>query len=203
MYRIFRGYRPGKSMEKVFDFQDSAAARYQEERQMILKNDTGEIRSPVIPATGDRLIEYRGVSVLLVFSSPVEMIRMCRQLEEEGMIAADTCVSDEDAIHLLNYIRFDIIITEYFTQRSDKNWFLKSMRSRSLVTPVVYYSSVRDRGTEEEAKKYGPVYFIYGNTSLPEPADLYPVIMQAVMGPLPQKPPCLSKIPGNAGPDPV
>ena len=149
---------------------------------MTPKNDTIMIRPPVRPGTGNQPIDYRVVSVLLVFSNPVVSDRICHQLERNENVTVETCLSEDDAIRLLEYIRFDVILVGYTTTMPDRFQFLKALRAMYPSIPVIYYPLLRDSLARQENLVSGPVYFVdwqnpdTGN----KPDDLYPVIMQAL-----------------------
>jgi DNA-binding NarL/FixJ family response regulator len=147
---------------------------------MIRRNDEDSPRLPFFNGSGSAY--PRMVSVLLVFDNPVYLDRICHLLEKKGDIMVDIRVSEEDAIHLMHYVPFDVIVTEYLAGQSDRISLLKTMRSRSMYMPVIYYSRYVDIATEDETGQYAPAYFVARNTtgSVPELDDLYPVIIQAV-----------------------
>ena len=160
------------------------AARHREGRQMTRKNDTVIIRPPVISGIGNRPIDYRGVSVLLVFSNPVISDRICRQLEKNENITVEMCLSEDDALHLLEYIRFDLILVGCTTGISDRIRFLQALRTMYPPIPVIYYPLLRDLPVGNETREYGPVYFFtrqtFGTGEGHE--DMYPFIMQVMSG---------------------
>jgi chemotaxis response regulator CheB len=149
---------------------------------MTRKNDTVVIHPPVAPETGNRSIDYRGVSVLLVFSNPVVSDRICHQLERNERLMVEICQSEDDAIHLLEYVRFDIILVGYTTGTSDRIRFLRALRIMHPSIPVIYYPLLRDIPAGNETREYGPVYFVarQNRDTSNEPEDLYPVIMQVM-----------------------
>jgi PleD family two-component response regulator len=150
--------------------------------EMTRKNDYDITGFPDFSGMGSGLKFPRMVSVLLIFNNPVDLDRICRQLEKNGNIMADISVSDEDAFHLMHYVPFDVIVTEYRAREPEQLSFLKTMRSRSMDMPVIYYSRSRDAATEDEALQYGSVYFVSRIAAIPapEPDDLYPVIIRVV-----------------------
>jgi chemotaxis response regulator CheB len=149
---------------------------------MTRKNDTVMIRPPVIPGTGNRPIDYRGVSVLLVFSNPIISDRICRQLERNENMMIEICLSEDDAIHFLEYIRFDVILIGYTTGMTDRIRFLQALRTMYPSIPVIYYPLLRDQPPGNVPREYGPVYFVARQNSGTGDGheDLHPVIMQAM-----------------------
>ena len=147
-----------------------------------IENDV--IRPPVYTDMGSGLTCPRMVSVLLIFNSPNDLDRICHQLEKNANIIVDLRVSDEDAIHLMHYVPFDVVVTEYNDTRPDRMSVLKTIRSVSMDIPVIYYLPSGSVSEEEEAKQYDPVYFVSRNAASPgpEPDALYPTIMQIVAG---------------------
>lgn len=149
---------------------------------MTRKNDTVMIRPPVIPGTGNRPIDYRRVSVLLVFSNPIISDRICRQLERNENMMIEICLSEDDAIHFLEYIRFDVILIGYTTGMTDRIRFLQALRTMYPSIPVIYYPLLRDQPPGNVPREYGPVYFVARQNSGTGDGheDLHPVIMQAM-----------------------
>ena len=149
---------------------------------MTRKNTEEGIGHTVLSGTGSGILYPRMVSVLLIFSNPSDLDWLCHHLEKNANIIVDIRVSDEDAVHLMHYVPFDVIVTEYPATRPDRISFLKMIRSRSISTPVIYYSRLPDGIPEDDARQYDPVYFVARNTSrtASEPDDLYSAIMRIV-----------------------
>lgn len=134
---------------------------------------SGNVAGPLYP---------RLISVLLVFESPADLDRICHQIEKNGDLMVDFSVSADDAIHLMHYVPFDVIVTEYDGTPGDRIGFLKRLRSGSIPVPVIYYARIPGILGEEGADQYGPVYFVrrYTDGPAPEPDELYLAIIRAV-----------------------
>ena len=124
----------------------------------------------------------RMISVLLLFNNPFDLDRICRRLEKNQNIIVDIRVSEEDAIHLMHYVPFDVIVTEYLASEPDRTWFLRTIRGRSIDIPVIYYLLPSETPPEEETRPYAPVYFIIRSpdAAAREADELYPAIIRAV-----------------------
>ena len=128
-----------------------------------------------------------GISLLLVFRQPADLDRLCRRLEKNGDISAEISHCGEDALHLMQYIRFHVVVAEYPSDEPDPLRLLRTMRNRSDCTPLIYYVCPDDAPDEEEASRYRPVFFIVRNpgTTLNETDLLEPQIRQAAGSPAP------------------
>lgn len=102
----------------------------------------------------------RFLAVLCVFENPAFLDRICRHLEEHGDITADISISAEDALHLMMYVPFDAIVTEYAIGQSETNGFLKSVRRCGNSVPFIYFTHARDTLNDVEAREYGEVYAV-------------------------------------------
>lgn len=145
-------------------------------------NDPDGARLKKEPPAGSGLHLPRMISVLLLFNNPFDLDRICRRLEKNQNLIVDIRVSDEDAIHLMHYVPFDVIVTEYLATQPDRAWFLKTIRGRSIDIPVIYYLYPSEASPVEEARPYAPVYCIIRShdASAQEADDLYPAIIRAV-----------------------
>jgi DNA-binding NtrC family response regulator len=118
------------------------------------------------PGTGkDRLI-----SVLCVYDNPVFLNRICRNLENKGDCFVEISISADDALHLMVYIHFDVIVTDCTSWQSEENGFLKIVRSKGNHIPFIYFNRSRDAGIEEDACKYGRISFVVWENKTPTQA---------------------------------
>jgi DNA-binding NtrC family response regulator len=124
----------------------------------------------------------RIIEVLCVFENPVLLDRICRQLEQHGDITVDICISGEDALHLMRYVPIDAIVTEYVVTPMEKNDLLKAVRGRGTMVPFIYFTHTRDARIEEEARRYGGVFFVEWEEKNPFTGfkELYRAVKRAV-----------------------
>ena len=124
----------------------------------------------------------RIIPVLLVFGNPLDLDRLCRYLERNGDISAEISQSCESALHLMQYIRFPVVIAEYASDGPDPLQLVKMMRKQSLCTPLIYYDRTHDAARRNDAGRYGPVYFVtrHAGTPFPQADTLEAVIRRAV-----------------------
>ncbi len=73
---------------------------------------------------------------------------------------ADICISVEDALHLMRYVPFDVVIADYSTGQSETNGFLKAVRRSGNLVPFIYFTHARDTLNDVEAREYGEVYAV-------------------------------------------
>lgn len=122
------------------------------------------------------------LSILCVFDNPVFLDRVCRHLEKKGDISVEISVSAEDAIHLMQYVSFDVIVTDQTCWLSERNGFLKAVRGRGNHIPIIYFTQARNAEIEEEARHYGGVYFLNMAGIMPRGLDmLYQSIKHAAL----------------------
>ena len=82
-----------------------------------------------------------------------------RVLEKKGDMAVETSYSIEDALRKLDYLSFDVIITDYNSME------LAGIRplanpEKGIMTPVIFFTLEKNRGMEQEATRYGRVAFV-------------------------------------------
>ncbi len=100
------------------------------------------------------------LSVLCVSEDPLFLERICRNLERNRDMFVETLVSVEDALHLTDYIFFDVVITDCLSWHGEKNGFLKALREQGKETPFVCCIGRQDTASREEICRYGRVRFL-------------------------------------------
>ncbi len=83
-----------------------------------------------------------------------------RFLERKGDMVVDTSLSIEEALRKLDYISFDVIVTDYNFKESPGIDLLRQTRMKGIMTPVVFFTLEQNYGMEEKATRYGRVAFV-------------------------------------------
>ena len=112
----------------------------------------------------------RKISILLVFQSPLDLDRLCRSLERDQRITAEISSSVENAIHLMHYLPFDLVILEYPENPPDCPGFIRWLRKRSPCIPVILYGKTPDPQTVQEIRIAGHVYPVIRDDLNDQPA---------------------------------
>jgi DNA-binding NtrC family response regulator len=115
------------------------------------------------PATGRNRI----LSVLCVYDDPLFLDRVCRNLEQGGDIFVEISVSVEDALHLMVYVFFDVIVTDCTVWQGTPHGFLKAVRQRKKTVPFIYFTRGKDDGIAGEARQFGPVRYLAWDDAAP------------------------------------
>lgn len=105
------------------------------------------------------LSKARIISVLCVHDNPVFLDRICRHLEQRGDLSVDISISGEDALHLMIYVPFHVIVAD-FPLGQDELGFIKAVRARENPVPFIFFNRTRNADVEVEARQYGAVHFI-------------------------------------------
>jgi len=124
----------------------------------------------ITPPGRNRLTgRFDTLSVLCVYEDPLFLDRICRNLEEGGDIFVEISVSVEDALHLMVYVYFDVIVTDFLQWNGEPNGFLRAVREKKKQVPFIYFS--RERNTEifSDAKQYGNVWTLTWNDGASAP----------------------------------
>lgn len=148
----------------------------------MMKNAYRDTRSTLFPAEAGRGQGKASVlPVLCVHDNPVFLDRVCRHLEQSGDLSVEISVTVEDALQLMRYVRFDVIVTDYPPRQMEKNGFLKTVRDTGNTVPFIYFTQIRNCVVEAEARPFGAVYFVeWGEESLSQGfEDLYLSVKQA------------------------
>ncbi|NMB79258.1 MAG: hypothetical protein GYA23_09230 [Methanomicrobiales archaeon] len=117
-------------------------------------------------AMGESSRDTRVISALLVFTDPLYLDRLCRNLERDGDIFAEISLSGESALELMRYIQFEVVVAEYSSTDPDPLLLVKSMRNRSLCTPLIYSVRTEVEAEAAHADPYGPVSFVLRNPGI-------------------------------------
>ena len=100
------------------------------------------------------------LSVLCVSEDPLYRDRICRYLEQNGDKFVEICISVEDALHLMSYLFFDVVVTDCTSWYGEQNGFLKAMREQGIEIPFIYFTRELETKNREEARKYGRIQFL-------------------------------------------
>ncbi len=95
-----------------------------------------------VPVLPDGRAGY--LSVLCVYDDPLFLDRLCRHLEHSGDMFVEFSISPEDALHLMVYVRFDVIVTDCMSWQGEDHGFLKAMRRRGKDMPLIYFYRCQD-----------------------------------------------------------
>ena len=116
-----------------------------------------------LPISSENELEIdrtRILTVLCVHENPVFLDRLCRHLERRGDLSVDTTTSVEDALHLMKYVLFDVIVTDYNPVPVEKNSFLKTVRNQGNAVPFIYFTQRLNAEIETEIRVYSAVYVV-------------------------------------------
>ncbi len=83
-----------------------------------------------------------------------------RILEKKGDIVVETSYSIEEALRKLDYLSFDLIITDYNSKESRGIDLLRQTRQKGFITPFIFFTLEQNPGIEQEAARYGRVAFV-------------------------------------------
>jgi DNA-binding NtrC family response regulator len=83
-----------------------------------------------------------------------------RILEKKGDIVVETSYSIEEALRKLDYLSFDVIITDYNSKESTGINLLRQARLKGFSTLFIFFTLELNPGMEQEATRYGRVAFV-------------------------------------------
>jgi DNA-binding NtrC family response regulator len=83
-----------------------------------------------------------------------------RILEKKGDIVVETSYSIEDALRKLDYLSFDVLITDYNSTESAGIDLLRQTRQKGIIAPFIFFTLEQNVGIEREATRYGGVAFV-------------------------------------------
>jgi ActR/RegA family two-component response regulator len=69
--------------------------------------------------------------------------RVCRHLEQRGDLSVGISVSGEDALHLMRYVPFEVIVAD-FPPGQDELGFIKAVRARENPEPFIFFTRNRN-----------------------------------------------------------
>jgi hypothetical protein len=119
------------------------------------------------------------LNILCVIANLIVLDRICHGLEMRGNIIVEIAVTVEDALSLIRYIDFDLIVCENLLGHIDSNGFLHSAWDAGIPTPFIIYSGGSEEGDGKTLLTHSPVYYLGQVPTLPsEINNLYCLIMQ-------------------------
>jgi DNA-binding NtrC family response regulator len=83
-----------------------------------------------------------------------------RILEKKGDIVVETSYSIEDALRKLDYLSFNVIVTDYNSRESAGIDLLRQTRQKGIIAPFIFFTLEQNRVMEQDAIKYGRVAFV-------------------------------------------
>jgi DNA-binding NtrC family response regulator len=114
-----------------------------------------------VPPGDDRITgRFRTLSILCVYEDPLFLDRVCRNLERGGDMFVEISVSVEDALHLMVYVFFDVIVTDLTIWDEKPNGFLKAVRQQGKQVPFIYFARGKNAEIVKEAREYGMVKYL-------------------------------------------
>lgn len=113
--------------------------------------------TPHIPGTDNEPLCTSRISVLYIEQTPVLLDIACKYLERDGDIMVDTSTSAEYALQKMQYIHYDLVVTDYNNSDIAGNTLLRYVRSRGDPIPFIYFVLFRVPDLETEAEEYGRV----------------------------------------------
>ena len=100
------------------------------------------------------------IFVLYVDDCSPLLSSICRFLERTGDMMVETALTHKEAERILDYITFDVIVTDYNSKESAGTGFLRQMRQKGIMTPFVFFTLEQNRSMEDDAAHYGRVAFV-------------------------------------------
>jgi hypothetical protein len=112
------------------------------------------------------------LSVLCVSEDPLFPDRIRQNLEQNCGIFVEISVLIEDALHLMEYLSFDAIVTDCISWHGEKNGFLKTMRRQGMEIPFIYFLRGLETGSIPDVRSYGRVrYLVWGERETTPPFE--------------------------------
>jgi DNA-binding NarL/FixJ family response regulator len=102
------------------------------------------------------------LSVLCVSEDPLFLDRICRNLEQSSDIFVEISNMAEDALHLMEYLSFDVIVTDCISWHGELNGFLKTLRKQGMEIPFIYFLKGPETGSMQDVRRYGLVRYLVG-----------------------------------------
>ena len=96
------------------------------------------------------------LSVLCVSEDPLFRDRICRNLERDGGVFVEIAVTAEDALHLMSYLFFDVVVTDCISWQGKENGFLRAIRQQGIRIPCICFIRHPHLPAMEEAARLGP-----------------------------------------------
>jgi hypothetical protein len=112
------------------------------------------------------------LSVLCVSEDPLFLDSILLNLEQCSDIFVEISVLVEDALHLMEYLSFDAIVTDCIPFYGEQNGFLKTLRKQGMEIPVIYFLQGLETGIMKDICGYGQVrYLTWGERETPPPFE--------------------------------
>lgn len=112
------------------------------------------------------------LSVLCVSEDPLFLDSVRLHLEQSSGILVEISVMAEDAIHLMEYLSFNAVVTDCITLYGEQNGFLKTLRKQGMEIPFIYFLKGLKTGSMNDIRGYGQVrYLIWGERETALPFD--------------------------------
>jgi hypothetical protein len=112
------------------------------------------------------------LSVLCVSGDPVFLDQIRNNLELRSSIFVETTVTVEDALHLMDYLSFDAVVTDCTSWHGEQDGFLKAMRKQEPDVPFIYFIRGSGTGILEDTRQYGMVrHLVWGTWESSPPFD--------------------------------
>jgi DNA-binding NtrC family response regulator len=112
------------------------------------------------------------LSVLCVYTDPLFLDRIRRNLEQSNTIFVEIAFSVEDALRLMDYLFFDAVVTDITSWHGEPNGFLKAMRDQGINIPFIYFIREPETGSLKDARQFCNVrYLLWGKWEISPPFD--------------------------------
>jgi len=81
-------------------------------------------------------------------------------LERHKDMVVESSLLIEEALRKMDYISFDVIVTDYNLKESSGIDLLRQTRQKGIMTPFIFFILKQNRDMEAEATRYGRVAFV-------------------------------------------
>jgi DNA-binding NtrC family response regulator len=113
--------------------------------------------SPPFSGADDEAGFTSRISVLFIEQRLVLVDLFCKALEQGGEMMVDFSFSAEQAIVRMQYISYDVIVTDYNNSDIGGNALLRAIRSTGNTIPFIYFVRFRVPDLEAEAEELGMI----------------------------------------------
>jgi CheY-like chemotaxis protein len=100
------------------------------------------------------------ISVLYVDEWSPFLYILSRFLEAKGDVEVETAFSPLDALQILDYISFDVIVANYNNREWSGIDLLQKTRQKGIETPFIFFTLEPKSVMEQEVIPYGRVVFL-------------------------------------------
>jgi hypothetical protein len=112
------------------------------------------------------------LSVLCVSEDPLFLDGIRQNLEQNSDIFVEISVQAEDALHLMEYLSFDAIVTDCISLHGEPNGFPKTLRKQGMEIPFIFFLKGMMTGSMKDIRGYGHVrYLVWGEKEATPPFD--------------------------------